>query len=618
MSKKEYTFSQPYAGMSNIYMNSSSFEPSSYSNLNPQTGTYVTAGSLGTTTNPSTANILQEASSRVSLGAKHIEISQVSPQVFDSIPKQQLKEVHRLSKLTGVDISMHAPIIEASGVTKQGYSEIEKESAERKITEALLRAHELNPDKSIPVVFHSSGEIPGSQLLTEAERKRLEKEGKQEEYKRLIAINRETGKMAPLEGEIKFYPGMSKETLERGKYYPTKNRLDNLNATEWDNQISQILFQKERADEILEKNRIWIEHLIEDFETGRINEKKLGKLSQEQLKAYHHYRNAHVYLQELHQQASGLFNKAYEFSTNDEQKQKLKEISNNFKEMISKSQTKENPFPNPFVESQAFQELIHNLKNPEIIPEMYVPIEKFAIEKSSETFGKSAFEAYKTLKDKTPFLAIENPPAGAGLSTGEDIANLVKASREQFIRYATKNGISEKEAKKEAERLIGATWDVGHINMLRGQGFTEEEIVKETEKVAPFVKHVHLSDNFGFEHTELPMGMGNVPLQRMMERLGEKGFEAKKIIEAGNWLEHFKTSPFQPTLEAVGAPVYSPAGTAWAQTPGFYQGYSQGLGGEWLPQIHYETFGAGFSRLPPELGGSTPGRGGRLGGGGME
>ena len=85
--------------------------------------------------------------------------------------------------------------------------------------------------------------------------------------------------------------------------------------------------------------------------------------------------------------------------------------------------------------------------------------------------------------------------------------------------------------------------------MLRRYGYTEEEIIKETEKVAPLVKHVHLSDNFGFEHTELPMGMGNVPLKEMMEKLGEKGFDAKKIIEAGAWWQHFRTPPFRKALK---------------------------------------------------------------------
>jgi hypothetical protein len=151
--------------------------------------------------------------------------------------------------------------------------------------------------------------------------------------------------------------------------------------------------------------------------------------------------------------------------------------------------------------------------------------------------------------------------------------------------------------------------------MLRKYGYSEEEIVKETEKVAPYVKHVHLSDNFGFEHTELPMGMGNVPLKEMMKKLGEKGVKAKKVIEAASWWQHFKTPPFQEVLEAVGSPVYSmKMAPYWNQAAGLQEGYFSGYG-QMLPQINYETFGAGFSQLPQELGGQIPGaKGGRMSG----
>ena len=107
--------------------------------------------------------------------------------------------------------------------------------------------------------------------------------------------------------------------------------------------------------------------------------------------------------------------------------------------------------------------------------------------------------------------------------------------------------------------------------MIRKQGFDEKDVVKETEEIAKLVKHIHLSDNFGFEHTELPMGMGNVPIGEIMKKLGEKGYEAKKIIEAGNWWQHFKTPPVTETFEAFGSPVYSVQGPYWNQSLGFQQ-----------------------------------------------
>jgi hypothetical protein len=119
--------------------------------------------------------------------------------------------------------------------------------------------------------------------------------------------------------------------------------------------------------------------------------------------------------------------------------------------------------------------------------------------------------------------------------------------------------------------------------------------------------------------------MGNVPIKEIMGKLGQKGFKGKKIIEALNWWQHFspkgspQVSPLVPTLEAFGAPIYSSGeGAYWNQTVGLQQGYMGGYG-MMLPSKHYETFGAGFSQLPAELGGSVQqGGGGRMSGTPME
>ena len=420
---------------------------------------YITAGTMGMTTDPRVANILQEVSTKLSSGVKQIEISAVSPEVFDAMPKQHLKEVNRLSKLTGIDVSLHAPVMDVSGIDpRSGFSESERELSERKVTEALLRAKELDPDGNIPVTFHSAEGIPGSQFLPPSERKEEEK------HRKLIVVNKETGKMAPLEPEIEYYPGTEKLKPERRS---PEQRRDTLNKTEWGNRISQLIFNKERADELLEKSKPFIEHLIEEIETGKFKEEDF-KFSPDLQRAYRHYENAQAYLHDLHTQTSSLFSRAYEFG-NEHQKEILKAYSENFGKNIKKdsipnpvSKDKE-PLPNPFVQAQAMHELIHGLKR--ITPEMYVPVEEFAVEKSSQTFGNAAFNAYKKFKDKAPTLVIENPPAGFALSTGEDIKNMVEESRKHFVKKAVSDGMSESQAKKEAEKIIGATWDVGHINM---------------------------------------------------------------------------------------------------------------------------------------------------------
>jgi hypothetical protein len=608
----------------------SAFEPTPLSSSNYP----IRTGSLGITTDPRNANVLQEVSSKLSAGLKHVELEAITPEFFDSVPKQQLEEVRRLSKLTGVDVSVHGPVIDTSGLDPRGggFSEAGRELAEKKVFQTLERSHEINPKGNIPVNFHSAEGIQGSQFgpKTTPQGEKI--------YKRIIAVNRESGRMIPLEEEKRFYPDMKelrpgvKEKIEQGlvkpqqiieepkRYYqeiplekgktytPTEN-LEMANSSEWDNSIHQIFFNKERADELLEKNRLQFEPFLKDYNAKRVD---TNQLTPSQHKIYQKLKATEAYLDDVHKQANALFSKAYEFG-DEQQKRELLELSKEFKAKLEKD-------PSVFGTSSAMQDLLLKLDDPRITPKMYVPIEEFALDKSSKTYGNAAFEAYKKFGDTSPILTIENPPAGFALSTGEDIKNIVEASRKQFVERAVEEKrMSEGEAKKQAEKLIGATWDVGHINMLRKFGYSEKDIVEESRKVAPFVKHVHLSDNFGFDHTELPMGMGNVPFKEIMEKLGKKGFEARKIIEAGQWWTHFKTSPVLASLETMGSPIYSSrVAPYWNQNIGFQQDYYGGIGPS-FPQINYETFGGGFSQLPTELGGQRPGgKGSRMSGTPME
>ena len=574
-----------------------------YSSLNPKygdifTGYRINPGSLGTTTDPRTANIIQETTSKLNMGVKQIELALVSPEIFDSIPKQQLKEVNRLSKLTGIDISVHGPVMGSAGISQNGFSEMNREAEQRRIADVLVRSTEVKPEGNVNVTFHSSEGIPGTEWKVIGK-----------EAKKIIAIDKESGKMIPLEEEKKFYPGTD---LSKPKIYSPEENLRMANETEWDNKINQLFFNKERADEILNQNSLQIQHLF-DYIQEKEKKGEAPVLSEVQRDIYNKFSDARNYLSEVNKNANGIFNKAYEFG-NDEQRKLLVNISNEYAEALKNNKEGISG------QSRATHELLLKLQDPTLAPEMFVPIEKFAVDKSSQTFGNAAFEAYKQKGNNAPILTIENPPAGFALSTGEDLKNLIEASRKKFAeRAVSEKGISEKEANKLAEKFIGATWDVGHINMIRKQGFEGKDVVAESEKIAKLVKHVHLSDNFGFEHTELPMGMGNVPIKEIMERLGKEGFDAKKIIEVGQWWQHFKTPPLRETLEAFGSPIYGmEMGPYWNQSPGFQANYFGGYG-MMLPQTNYETFGAGFSRLPSELGGSRPGaEGSRMSGRGME
>lgn len=617
----DYTIRDIYQG------GTSSFNPESgYGNI--FTGYTLRAGDLGMSTDARTANVLQETSSKLNMGVKTIELSQVSPDVFEAIPKGQLNEVRRLAKLTGTEVTLHAPVIEPSGMTQQGFDEENRKAIERQMKLAIERAHELNPQGNSPVTFHASVGIPSS-ILKPVEGER--------QYQKMIAANVETGKLVPLDEERMHYletrelkPEIEKRLesgeitqeqipkgsfieipLKEGKLYSAESRLKNINATEWDNSISQLLMNKERMDEILQKNEVQISHLLKDIKEL----KETDQLTNEQKQALNHYQNANIYLKDTRQHVNNLFHKAYKYGSEEDQKN-LEKMRDDFQKDLSKSPSQSN-------QSQAMQKLMLRMKE-EVTPEMYVPVEKFAIAKSSETFANVALYGYNKFGNEASIVSIENPPAGGVLGTGEDLKNLVEATREKFVEKVMKSekeggkGLSKSQAEQEAERLIGVTWDVGHINMMRKQGFKEEDIIRESGHVAPLVKHVHLSDNFGMEHTELPMGMGNVPFKEIMDKLGKKGFEAKKVVEAMHWWQHFKTPPFIETLGMSGGSMTTGRGTYWSQSPGLSQGYYSGFGMV-LPNINYQTFGAGFSRLPSELGGNAQGnQGSRMGGTPME
>ena len=622
--KRDYSIGEIYQG--------------SYSTLDPSkneyfTGYSATAGSLGMTTDPRTANIIKDASTKLAAGSKHIELALVSPEIFDSIPKQQLKEMNRMAKLIGAEVSVHGPVIDVAGMGQEGWSETQRENAERKIFNTLDRSQEVNPGGNTTVVFHSAEGIRGSQWET------LGDETQERKAKKLFAVDRETGQMTALETERMYYPSRSALTpeaqekvnkriitredqlresdfakLHEGRLHTAEERLETVNRTQWDTELKKIQFQREGAEKSLRSVHPKFRELYLLWSTGKIEDSKISYEEREEMQKVHF---AAQHMEEANLSLQNTFHKAYKIAKKENDQKTLQfltKLSENYKENLGMND------PNgalkqrdPKVQSTAVFNMLNELGKIEV--NQYMAMEDFATEKSSETFGNAAFKSYKKYKDKAPIMAIENPPAGFGLSTGEDLRNLVKASRKKFVEKAVEEGMSESFAKNQAEKLIGATWDVGHINMLRGQGFSEKEIIKETEKVAPFVKHVHLSDNFGFEHTELPMGMGNVPMKEIMDKLGKKGFEAKKIIEAGQWWQHFQTNPLKETMEGLGSAIYSDGvGPYWNQSLGLQQGYLGGYG-NMLPQINYETFGAGFSRLPQELGGSTgQGAGGRMGG----
>ncbi len=594
--KKSYTISDIYQG--------------GYSSLDPEkgygnifTGYRANINQLAITTNPSNAAILKEFSDKANLGVEHIEIEALDPKVFDAMPKQQLKEINRLSKLTGVGISFHGPLIEPSGMTQHGWNEASRKAAERQIQESMERIHEANPEDMV-VNFHTSNFLPSAEISKT-------KEGEQPQSGLIVDTQRGSVNIIPL--KERYFPGENREVN-------LKEEIKRLNEETWNEGVRHLAYNGDRA----------ISYLAQGTPLAKIAEaeKKEGKefSGSEELVARKkaEYNAGVALLNDSYRQLKQLYELSYK-SGAEQDKKILEGFAKRIESYAKRIEEKPSSDESIMLREKILEDGLDTF-NKISPPQIVQSADEFMMKKSSESFGNAAFNVYKKFskeKKNAPIMVIENPPANQQFSRGEDVANMVKGAREQFVERALKEGFSRGEAERQAEKLIGATWDVGHINMLRKQGFEEKDIIKETEKIAPFVKHIHLSDNFGFEHTELPMGMGNVPLKEIMEKLGKKGFEAKKIIEAGDWwtkhLPQGAGQPFVPSLEGMGSPIYGmKMAPYWNQALGLTQGYFGGYG-QMLPQGNYEIFGAGFSQLPAELGGQRPGaQGSRMSGKPME
>ncbi len=593
----------------NIYPGADDFLIPSY---NPATYD-ISAASVGLTLDGRSANQLKDVGTRMASGARNVEFQGVDPGIMDTIPKGHFKEASRAMKLAGVKPSIHAPVIEASGITQQGWNELSRKGAESQMASAVLRSHDLDPKGNVPVVFHSTGGLPEMEQTT--------REGKK--VGQVYVIDPRTGKWGAIKLEKRYFPEKGKFEPE-GRELDIKEELERHNKNEWVQNLSGINRYISYGQDIIEKVTQREEEIgeevfgkdLSEIRKANIDEIK-DPLVRKNVKAIQRELNhGEIYLRDAYQNMKSMFEMAYEKSP-EKDKKVLKEFAQEIAPKITEGM-EDDP-----EKLKQFGELVEKglkILNKIETPKLYIPLKEFAMDKSSQTFANVAETAYNKFGKTTPIINIENPPAGMfGFSKAEELKELVKESRKKLAENLIKNkNLGKSEAKKISEQIIGATWDLGHINMLRKQGYTEKDIIKQTEIIAPFVKHVHLSDNFGFEHTELPMGMGNVPVKEMMKRLGEKGFEGPKIIEAIGWYQHFQNIPGQPpkggassftqTLQSFGSPIYPmKAGPYWDQTKAFSTyTFAPGQGAIGTP-VSQSTYGLGFSSLPIALGGEIAG-----------
>ncbi len=218
-------------------------------------------------------------------------------------------------------------------------------------------------------------------------------------------------------------------------------------------------------------------------------------------------------------------------------------------------------------------------------------MEDYGLQKTAETIANVGMRAmYETKKKKLAnplYAAPENFDQHMYGSHPEEMRKVIETSRAKMAKQLQDQGYDPAEAKKLAQTHISGTLDIGHMNMWR-RSFnpvddngnklykTPEErdkafekwMLKEAESLVKngYVKHIHLSDNFGYGDEHLTPGQGNVPMKEFMKKLQEHGIK-DIIVEAGSYNG---PTVLNDTLAEFGSPIYG-ISRGVAGTPRFNQ-----------------------------------------------
>jgi sugar phosphate isomerase/epimerase len=601
-------------------------------------------GQLGFPGSAQTANQLGEAVNAVKHGVKTFEVTMLDANASETIPKQHFNEMRALMKLTGVKPSVHAPIIDAAGFGEQGWTPDAREDNERRLFGAIEKAQALDPSGNLPIVIHSSNGAPGTEWMPGDEKK---EEGKFV-MKRATMINRETGQLQAINRDHQFRPShdptKSYDANDKeikggtpGILFDAESSIESANSTDWKNRLTEVAQMGKHAGEIIgsaEVNLGEYKDAVVNRKSGEIfdlkTEKKLPGFDSKgvQRNSYEQIRKAGIFLNNAELSFGSAFHQAYKYGT-EEQKKELKILSDEYKEkaqtanVVGRGKGGEDIVGiwNPIKRKELLEDSLMKLQNitAHKNPELFKMSEDFAMEKAAKTFGNLAAKSYDKFGEKAPILAVENMMQGMAFSRAEDMRDLVNKSRENFEKHLIEEGVGKSKAKELAKNKLGVTWDVGHLNVMRKKGFTEKDVVEQTKVISKdksMVKHVHLTDNFGYADTHLAPGMGNVPIKSILEELEKTGRfdEMRKIVEAPSMIQHFKVAPHTMTLAAFGSGIYGMKNSpTWDQAIHMQGAYFGGYG-NLNPQTHHSYFGAGFTTMPVELGGQMAGGQSRFGG----
>ncbi|MCH7850143.1 MAG: sugar phosphate isomerase/epimerase [Nanoarchaeota archaeon] len=612
----------------------SSFDPSPDG---PFVGYQLNPTTIGFATNPMTPEQLNEFQRGVRSGAKVIEINlnNLQGEVHQQVPTQHLQEMRALSKITGISPSIHGPLVDAAGFSEQRgiWSEENRDQNERIMFAAMEKAKIVDPDKNIPVVFHSSNMLGGGTLYTPEK-----KDGKTIFKEEVVPIyNRATKQLDPVTEKKRYHIGGGDtddpKNSQPFEYTPTADEtIEIRNSTSWQNEIKSLTLEKKYGDDILKDtvNSAYGRFAIQGKPLpGPITNEDIGNAEGEFGNGLN---KADIILSNSRAAFNSLFEQAYEYGTSEQQKE-LKTMSDNFgseqanfqkklkeeSKMDAKDRTI-GPGMDLVVRSEMQDKYLQKMLQitGREAPKTFIRAETFAMDEAAKTFGNVATRSFNELgAGSAPVIAIENVWNGAMFSRGKDMKNLVLKSREVMTKNLMEDGMEKDVAKDVAKKQIGMNFDLGHFNMFRKKGFTTEDMAGEVKEFAEYINYMHITDNFGFSDEHFYPGQGNVPFKEFFREIAKKHPDIhsfKKIVESGG-IEHRNMggrSAHAFNLAAFGVPIFGANSYGSGMAPTFDRGLDTvgayfGGYGDTSPSIHHSLYGAGFTTLPGSFGGIMPG-----------
>ncbi len=523
---------------------------------------------LGASVSPMGSQLMT-TNTAINWGMQNLEINLGTQMNFQQaghlaqLGKIERDELIRLAKMNKVNLSVHAPHFCAAGGQGQTISDTARIKAIQEFRETLNFADQIGKGmnkKHVPVVIHSVEGVPGNPMPQEV----------------MYTVNQETGQIIPFEKKIVTYDEnyFKKYNLKRGvDYAPVKGKPGYFYL------YPQGRLKMENTDRLksLKHEEASLAHYRRIYE----NQLKNAGINLEQVRN----NPQNVVKELLHSGRRDLVESIRIYQTMRDQEERAKQIISDWRKRYKDDKGNFN---------------------------MFAPTDEFAKKQAKKTFVELGLEAYE--KPTKPMIVIENFYPEHALSKPEVLAETIKEVREELAqRLVREKGLSRERAKQEAKQLIGMNLDIGHVNLWKRYGKKDKELLKEVEKASPYIKHVHITDNFGDYDAHLPVGWGNAPIKEFIESLRKRGWKGRAILETFGAIQYGGGGfGVAQSMYQMGLPLV-PGGPSWEMAEGTYfqAGYAFTTG-PILPDVNFQTYGVGFSGLPyatgAQIGGQKPGQ----------